>query len=125
MVTSNLVAVTGNPTPKIATILELEASMYEVRVPGGSVRISATLRDIEFYAGLQGKRIRFMRKRPSDTDFKYISTATTNGSGEAYVNSAIDEVGVTEFYAEFLGDADFEGCEESIEADSIGMVVIS
>jgi len=106
---------------KTATILatslgQIKDSTWESlegkEVPvGTSVRISGTLYTDAYAKVGSGKTINIYHKLGTGA-YSKISTATTDGDSNFHVNYTLADVGSHTFYAEFPGDAAYEGCKE-------------
>ena len=66
------------------------------------------LKEVPTLKSLSGKSIRFIK---NGTPWK---TITTNGSGHAGTTDNLSTPGTYNYYAEFLGDDEYLGCEAPI-----------
>ena len=121
MVKSDTSLFTASTPPKIPTTLAIREATREVLV-GKQVQITFQLLALppgEVSHGLRGKNIRFYVILPSgswERGADYRDTLKNTGT-DGYVTyvvpgSFITEEGDYQFYAEFLGDAEYEGCDK-------------
>jgi len=106
----------------VATGLSIMAEPTKGTIPF-TTTVSGVLTRLDTGAGVGYKGIRLMWKKPGEAAFSLYGVVSSNSKGGYKFTPKIDVADTYEFYAEFLGDSEFAGCDSPSASVSAAVAV--